>query len=196
MTNSEFQAHAEQIERRVQRVNDLPNEGARTAALELMQSLMDLHGEAMARIVEVLCDSGDAGRNTLALLGSDPLLCGLMVLYGVHPLSLEERVARAIDKVRPQVQKQGGKVELLDVSDSLVRVSISSSGNGCHSSPDALKTAVEQVVREAAPEVIDFVAEGVASSAAGFVPLSTIQPVMKDAAASLEANSSQGGALL
>jgi Fe-S cluster biogenesis protein NfuA len=177
MTNGEFQAYAEKIERAVQRVNELQQEDSRTAALELMQSLMDLHGVAMARIVEVLSDSGDAGQNSLASLGSDPLLCGLMVLYGIHPLSLEERVRRAIDKVRPQVQKQGGKVELLDVTDSSVRVSISSSGNGCHSSPDALKAAVEQAVREAAPEVIDFVAEGAASSAAGFVPITTIQPM-------------------
>jgi len=177
MTNGEFQAHAEQIERMVERVNELSDEDARTAALELMQSLMDLHGAALARIVEVLSDSGDAGRNSLASLGSDPLVCGLMVLYGVHPLSLGDRVARAIDKVRPQVHKQGGKVELLDVSDGLVRVSIHSSGNGCHSSPDALRSAVEQAIREAAPEVIDIVAEGVASSATGFIPVTMIQPV-------------------
>ena len=180
MTSGEFQAHAEQIERAVQRVNELPDDDARTAALELMQSLMDLHGAAMARIVEVLGESGDAGRNSLASLGNDPLLCGLMVLYGVHPLSLEERAQRAIDKVRPQVQKQGGKVELLDVRESQVRVSIHSSGSGCHSSPDALKSAVEQAIREAAPEVIDFVAEGVASSAAGFIPLTMIHPAIKE----------------
>ena len=176
MTNSEFQAHAEKIERAVQRVNDLQDDGARTAALELMQSVMDLHGAAIARIVEVLGDSGDADRSALTSLGGDPLLCGLMVLYAVHPLSLEERIHRAIEKVRSQVQKQGGKVELLDVGEGLVRVSISSTGNGCHSSPDALKSLVEQSVREAAPEVIDFVAEGAASSASGFIPVNMIQP--------------------
>ena len=175
MTNGEFQAYAQQIERAVQSVNELQDDGARTAALELMQSLMDLYGAAIVRLVEVLSETGDAGRNSLALLGSDPLLCGLMVLYGVHPLGLQERVQRAIEKVRPQVHKQGGKVELIEVSDSLVRVSISSSGNGCHSSPDALKSAVEQAIREVAPEVIDFVAEGVAPVPAGFIPVTMIQ---------------------
>jgi len=186
MTNGEFQAYAQQIERAVARVNELQEDGARTAALELMQSVMDLHGAALARIVEVLSESGDAGRNALAALGGDPLLCGLMVLYGVHPLSLEQRVQRAVEKVRPHVQKQGGKVELLDISDSLVRVLISSSGNGCHSSPDALKSTVEQAIREAAPEVIDFVAEGVASSGAGFVPVNMIQPVGAESAIKVE----------
>ena len=42
-----------------------------------------------------------------------------MVLYGVHPVSLQDRVDGAVEKVRPQVQKQGGKVELLDVGDNL-----------------------------------------------------------------------------
>ena len=183
MTSSEFQAHAEQIERMVERVNALKDDDARATALELMQSLMDMHGAALSRIVEVLSESGDGGRNSLAHLGSDPLVCGLMVLYGVHPLTLDQRVTRAIEKVRPQVQKQGGKVELLDVRDSLVRVSISSSGNGCHSSPDALRSAVEQAIREAAPEVIEVVAEGVPSSAAGFIPVNMIQPAVTAASA-------------
>jgi Fe-S cluster biogenesis protein NfuA len=192
MTSSEFQAYAEKVEGTVARVNELNDEGARTAALELMQSVMDLHGAALTRIVEVLSDCGDAGRNSLAALGADPLVCGLMVLYGVHPLSLEERVNRAMEKVRPQVQKQGGTVELLDVSDSLVRVSISSSGNGCHSSPDALKASIEQAIREAAPEVIDFVAEGVASPATGFISVDMIHPMNE---VSLRADSQQASAV-
>jgi Fe-S cluster biogenesis protein NfuA len=176
MTNGEFQAHAEQVERMVQRVNELKDDDARATALELMQSLMDMHGAALSRIVEVLQDSGDGGRNALASLGSDPLICGMWVLYGVHPLSLDQRVRRAIEKVRPQVHKQGGTVELIDASDTVVRVSITSTGNGCHSSPDALKSAVEQAIREAAPEVIDFIAEGVPTSTAGFIPVTMIQP--------------------
>jgi Fe-S cluster biogenesis protein NfuA len=180
MTSSEFQGYAEKVERAVARVNDVHDDGARSAALELMQSLMDLHGSAMARIVEVLSETGDSGRNSLAALGGDPLLCGLMVLYGVHPLPLEERVRRAIEKVRPQLQKQGGKVELLDVSESLVRVSISSTGNGCHSSPDALKSTVEQAIREAAPEVTEVVAEGAVSTATAFVPVNMIEPAKQD----------------
>jgi Fe-S cluster biogenesis protein NfuA len=74
------------------------------------------------------------------------------------------------------VHKQGGTVELIDANDTAVRVSITSTGNGCHSSPDALKSAVEQAIREAAPEVIDFIAEGVPSSTAGFIPVTMIQP--------------------
>jgi Fe-S cluster biogenesis protein NfuA len=178
MNNGEFQAHTEQIERLVQRVSGLADDGARSTALELLQSLMDLHGAVMSRIVEVLTESGDAGRNSLAKLGNDPLICGLMVLYGIHPVPLADRVARAIEKVSPQLRKQSGTVELLGISDAVVRVKIQTSGNGCGSSPDALKVIVEQAILEAAPDVVQVVAEGVPSS--GFVPLNMIQPATKE----------------
>jgi len=178
MNNGEFQAHTEQIERLVQRVNGLADEDARGTALDLLQSLMDLHGAVMSRIVEVLSDSGDSGRNALAKLGNDPLVTGLLVLYGVHPVPLEDRVARAIEKVAPQLRKQGGSAELLGISDAVVRVKINRSGNGCGSSPDALKQTVDQAILEAAPDVAQIVAEGAPSS--DFVPLNMIQPAAKE----------------
>jgi Fe-S cluster biogenesis protein NfuA len=179
MNSNEFQAHAEQVERLVEQVSGLKVDDARTAALDLMQALMDLHGAGLTRIVDLLGES-ESSRKSLAKLGEDPMVCGLMVLYGIHPVSLDDRIKNAVDKARLQVQKQGGRVELLEVSDGLVRVSISSTGNGCHSSPDALKQIVEQSIREAAPEVIDVMADGVASPTSAFLPLNMIQPAMKE----------------
>jgi len=181
IANSEFQAHTERIERCVQRVSALEDEGARTTALELLQSLMDLHGAVVSRIVEVL-DGSEAGRGSLAKLGSDPLVCGLLVLYGVHPVALETRVARAVENVAAQLRKHGGSAELIGLTDTVVRIKLQSSGHGCHSSPDALKATVEQAILEAAPEVVEVVVEGSPSSASGFVPLNLVQPVMNQPA--------------
>jgi Fe-S cluster biogenesis protein NfuA len=180
MDNAEFQEHAAKIEQLVQRVNAIADDDARAAALELMQSLMDLHGAGVTRIVELLTEAGEAGRSSLQKLGGDPLLCGLFVLYGVHPVALEDRVTKAIDKVAPQLRKQGGSAELLAIEEDTVRVAIHSSGNGCHSSSDALKQAVEQAIREAAPEVMEVVADGVPDAKTGFVPLNMLQPVTSE----------------
>src|SRR5258705_13878959 len=124
MDNAEFQQHVQKVEQLLQRVSVFSDGNARTAALELMQSLMDLHGSCITRIVEVLSESGESGCSSLAKLGSDPLICGLLVLYGVHPVSFEQRVAVAIEKVAPQVRKQSGTVELFGISDGVVRVSL------------------------------------------------------------------------
>lgn len=177
MASGEFQAHTERIEELVQHVSGLADEQARSTALDLLQSMMDLHAAVIARIVEVL-NSTEAGRTLLTKLGSDPLVCGLLVLYGVHPVALEERVACAVENARPQLRKHGGSVELISVADAIVRVKIESSGHGCGSSVDALKGTIEQAILEAAPEVAEVVVEGVPASAAGFVPLSLVQPAM------------------
>jgi Fe-S cluster biogenesis protein NfuA len=178
MNSGEFQAHTEQIERLVQRVSGLADEDARTSGLELMQCLMDLHGAALSRMVEILGGSGDAGHNALAKLGGDPLLCGLLVLYGVHPRTLEERVGHAIEKASAQIRKQGGSVELLSLAEGVVRVKIESAGHGCGSSPEKFKLAVEQAILEAAPEVVEVVAE--TPSAAAFIPVNMIQPASNE----------------
>ena len=175
MDNAEFQQHAEQIEQLVQRVTAIPDDDARTAALELMQALMDLHGSGLSRIVELLSESGESGRNSLAELSRDPLICGLLVLYGVHPVPVEQRVAFAIEKIQPQLRKRGGNVELLEVIDGTVRIALHASGNGCHSSPDALKPLVEQAIREAAPEIVEVIADVPISAQSGFVPLNSLQ---------------------
>jgi Fe-S cluster biogenesis protein NfuA len=178
--SNEFQAQTERIERLVERLTSLEDSEARTAALDLLQALMDLHGAGISRMVELLGEAGESGRKSLAKLGGDPMVCGLMVLYGVHPVALQDRVNDAIEKVRPHVHKQGGTVEVLAVAEGTVRVSIHSSSNGCHSSPDALKLVVEQAIREAAPEVIEVVADGVPASTSGFIPLTQVQPAMKE----------------
>jgi Fe-S cluster biogenesis protein NfuA len=174
ITSNEFQAQTEHINQLVEKVNSIVDEGARATSLELLQSLMDLHGAAMFRVVELLTGS-EAGRASLTKLGDDPLICGLLVLYGIHPLPLEERVARAVERVRGQLHKQGGSVELIGVIDSLVQVKIESSGHGCGSSTDAFKRTVEQAILECAPEVVEVQSPNLTAPAAGFVSLEALR---------------------
>jgi Fe-S cluster biogenesis protein NfuA len=178
-SEQEFQQRSEQIQQLVERVNALEDEEARATALELLQSMMDLHGAAISRMVELLTEAGEEGRSALAKLGRDPLICGLMVLYDAHPVPMQERVAAAIEKIRPQLQKHGGSIELLGVSDGVVELEIHSSGQGCHSSPDALKEQAEQAILEAAPETAQILVRGVAASSAGFIPVSMLQPAAR-----------------
>jgi hypothetical protein len=174
MNNGEFQKRAEQVEQLVGRVSELSDENARSLALELLRALMDMHGAGIARVVELLAESGESGRSSLAKLGSDPLVCGLLVLYGVHPVPVEERVLCALDKVRPKI-KHSATVEFLGINDDVVRINLTRSGHG---SADGLIKIIELAVREAAPEIVEVVAEGVVPSA--FVPISMIQAAKEE----------------
>ena len=177
MNNREFQQRTEQIEQLVQRVQSITDESSRTTALELLQSVMDLHGAVVGRMLELLQEAGDPGQPLLEAFAADPLVSGLLVLYGVHPLDLETRVARALDKVRPYLQSQGGSVDLIELGADSVRLRLQGGSHACGSSADKLKLAVEQAIYEAAPEIAQIAVEGLAApSASGFVPLTTLQP--------------------
>ncbi len=70
-------------------------------------------------------------------------------------MSLKERVAAVIEKVRPALQMDGGDIELADVLDEekVVLVRLRGACYGCPMSTMTIKGYVEQVVREEVPEI-------------------------------------------
>jgi Fe-S cluster biogenesis protein NfuA len=175
MNNDQFLDYTKRVDELVQRVTALPDSEARTLAFELLQSVMDLHGVVVSRIIELLSSDSDAGRKSLAKLGEDPLVCGLLVLYGVHPAGAEDRIRRAIERLRPQLQKFEARVEFVGIAGGVVHLKVESEGHA--SSDEKLKSTIEQAVLEAAPEAIEVVTEGLRP--ASFVPANMIQPAIQ-----------------
>jgi len=174
--NKEFQRQAERINSLVKSVNELRDATARTTALELLQEVMSLHASVLDRMLDIASKAGDPGLALIEKYTQDPLISGLLVLYDLHPENLEVRLARALDSVRPSLQSQGADVELIEFRDGVVNLRLTKKSNGCASSTANLKTAVEQAIYEAAPEVAAIVTEGASPQAAsGFVPLAKLQ---------------------
>jgi Fe-S cluster biogenesis protein NfuA len=134
-------------------------------AEELVRLVVDLYGAGIERILEVLHSSGRLDDDVLAALAADELVSGLLVVHGLHPYGVEERVERALVAVRPYLGSHGGDVELLGVSaDGVVRLRLLGSCDGCPSSSVTLELAVEGAIHEAAPEVTAIEIEAAASS--------------------------------
>jgi Fe-S cluster biogenesis protein NfuA len=86
----------------------------------------------------------------------------LLALHGLHPWSVEERVNRALDQVRPYLGSHAGGVTLVGIDDEgVVRLQLEGSCDGCPSSLQTVRTAVEGAVADAAPEVTAVEVEGV-----------------------------------
>jgi Fe-S cluster biogenesis protein NfuA len=67
---------------------------------------------------------------------------------------LKEQIQQALDKIRPALQRDGGDVELVDVTeDNVVRVKLQGACGGCPMSQMTLKMGIEKVVKQAVPEV-------------------------------------------
>jgi Fe-S cluster biogenesis protein NfuA/nitrite reductase/ring-hydroxylating ferredoxin subunit len=125
---------------------DTPTAQAR--AEQLVREVVDLYGAALTRVMAAVDDSVLADR-----LAADDLIGSLLLVHGVHPHDLTERVSRALDGVRPYLGSHGGDVRLLDIADGVVRLSFSGSCSSCPSSAVTLELAVEDAVRTAAPEI-------------------------------------------
>jgi len=177
--NKEFQQQAERINELVRKVNELPDKNARAVALELLQQVMNLHASVLDHLLDLTSQAGDPGLALIEKFAHDPMISGLLVLYDLHPEDLETRLANALEKVRPYLNSHGGDVELIGFRDGVVSLRLKGSCNGCAGSTATLKTAVEQAIYEAAPEVATVIAEGATPepqpAAAGFIPLAKLQ---------------------
>jgi Fe-S cluster biogenesis protein NfuA len=70
---------------------------------------------------------------------------------------MREKVEAALAKIRPALQADGGDVELVDVSDGVVKLKLKGACAGCPMSTMTLKMGIEQVLKKQIPEVKEVV---------------------------------------
>jgi Fe-S cluster biogenesis protein NfuA len=71
---------------------------------------------------------------------------------------MRDKVQTVLDKIRPQLMRDGGDVELVEVNDGTVKVSLSGACAGCPMSTITLKMGIEKILREEIPEVKEVIA--------------------------------------
>jgi Fe-S cluster biogenesis protein NfuA len=131
------------------------------AAEELVGLLVGLYGDGLGHIVATLRDAGPAGAELLAEMTEDPLVESLLLLHDLHPLDVDTRIQRALDRVRPYLGSHAGGVEYLGVTEQgTARLRLEGSCHGCPSSTVTVRLAIEDAVKDAAPEVSEVAVQG------------------------------------
>jgi hypothetical protein len=148
------------IEDLVRRTGEIPDTESRQTATSLMEAVLELHGAGMDRLLEIVFDSGDAGKAMIRKMAADPLVSSILILHGLHPDDLDTRVQHALGKMH-------GNAELITTFEGVVRIRLT--GEGC-----GLRAAVEAAVRDAAPDAVDIVIEEESGRMDSFVPLSAL----------------------
>src|SRR4051794_35198696 len=150
---------------------------ARERAEELVRLTADLYGAGLARLLDILYDAGRLDEEVLAALAADELVAGLLLVHGLHPYDVTQRVELALDGVRPYLGSHGGDVELLGVAeDGTVRLRLLGSCDGCPSSGVPLKRGGEGA-RGAAPPGVPPIGVGGAVAAPGGSRAAAVTPV-------------------
>lgn len=68
--------------------------------------------------------------------------------------SIKERVLKALERIRPYLQSDGGDIEFVDVTDDMsVKVKLTGACHGCPYSIQTLKAGVEQAIMKEVPEI-------------------------------------------
>ena len=170
MTERELQQQLGQIEELVAKLEQAPDSPLKSAAKELVQLLMDIHGAGLARLIEIASQSGDVGFKMINDFGNDELARHLLFLYGLHPVPFETRVQQALASVHPYLASRGANAELLRVAEGVVQVRLLGNAHGC--TAGTLKSVIEDALYKAAPDLVSISVETDApESISQFIPL-------------------------
>lgn len=158
---------ASEIEALLGDIEAFPDPAMRDKALEIVQNLLVLYGEGLARMLAIVQTEGmtPARENMLDAFAEDDLIAHLLMLHDLHPVDVETRVLRALEEVRPYLQSHGGNVELLGIEEGVAKLRLQGSCSGCPSSTMTLKLAIEEAIQKVAPDLDGIEAEGVAAPA-------------------------------
>ncbi len=168
----DFREDFQRIGDLVRQIESIADPAVRASTRELVQSIMDLHGAALEKAMEIVADSGEQGMSIIDRMGRDSLVSSVLILYGLHPEDLETRVMKAVERLRPQLRKQGCEVELLGVSDGAIRLRVETGSHTCGSTAKTVQATVEGAMYDAAPDMTSLVVEGLEEKpASGFVGL-------------------------
>src|ERR1700677_1807787 len=96
----EFRAQSEHVEKLAAKLDQAGDPEVRAAALELVQSVVELHGAALQRLIDKCLETAEGERVLDAAL-QDDLVSSMFLLHSLHPDDIETRVVRGLESVRP-----------------------------------------------------------------------------------------------
>ena len=73
--------------------------------------------------------------------------------------TFDEKVKDCIDKIRPQLQQDGGDCELVSIEDKTVKIRFQGACKGCPGAAMTLKMGIERYMKEHIPELEAVVAD-------------------------------------
>lgn len=150
---------------------------ARDAARDLLRLVTDLYGAGLERLLAIADETGALDDALLSRLAADPLVGSLLLVHGLHPDSVEQRVARALEELRPRLDRHEVEVQADVTADGTIRLHVTGA-TGCISTSASLLALVQAAVEDAAPDATVQV-ETARATAGTFIPLDALLPGLK-----------------
>lgn len=118
----------------------------RDDAEALVRAVTDLYGAGLERVLAIVGQTPELE----AALCDDPVVAGLLVIHGLHPLGVAARIERALARIEGELGTAGSRARLdaVDTERGVAQVSVT--GDVRRATP-----LVRQALLDAAPELLD-----------------------------------------
>jgi Fe-S cluster biogenesis protein NfuA len=165
------------IEILVGRLEEASDPALRTAAKDLIAAVMELHGAALQRMLEIAREGGILGTEAVERFGRDDLVRNMLLLYDLHPHDLTTRVEQALQKAAPFLRSHNASAELESVTeDGVVTVHFQVKAGSCGSTAASVRSGIEAEILSAAPDAPSVVITEVGkASGSGFISVHDLQ---------------------
>lgn len=142
------------FEQRFARVEELLAELSRAtdpmvvrATREVLSTVLELHQRGLARVLEIAARE-ESVREALAHDGN---VSAMLLLHGLHPVSLGDRVSRMIDTLGERFRSKVTNIEF-EVRGAAVTVRVVPTAGACGSTRQALQKDVTEALLTAVPD--------------------------------------------
>jgi hypothetical protein len=174
--DDDLRRRLQELERLLRDMEAGPESPVRTRARQIVHATLDLHGRALTRMLEIVAAPDATGSSLGDAFARDPLVAGMLLLHGLHPVDLETRVRSTVEALGPRLRGQGAEITLVAVTEGAVELRIERSASAGGAPIAALRTRAEEAILAAAPDAasvkIDVPDD---NPRAGFVPLEQVR---------------------
>jgi len=165
------------------RLESIGDAEAREVAEGMIGAMLELYGEGLERIFGAL----EAAPQVRDELAQDGVVASLLLIHGLYPIPLAERVEEALQRVRPYMETHGGGVELVRLEGNVAHLRLLGGCDGCAASASTMELAIREALDEDAPDLDGIEVEGLVEprSVGKLLPLLGQQAVEQTAWADL-----------
>lgn len=135
------------IDQAVSELSRLPPSAAQVVR-PVLDSIIALHGQALAWLIAGITRTADGAAELEKLAEQEPLRA-VLLLHGLHPVPVEKRARRAIDRVRPDILVQGCHLGPAEITSGVLRVRLHGE------KAREVRNVLEQAVLDSAPDLAD-----------------------------------------
>jgi Fe-S cluster biogenesis protein NfuA/nitrite reductase/ring-hydroxylating ferredoxin subunit len=138
------------------RLESIDDPVARELAEGMIGAMLELYGEGLVRIFDAL----EQAPGVRAALTEDGVVASLLLIHGLYPVPLADRVEEALVSVRPYMETHGGGVELVRMEGNVAHLRLLGGCDGCAASSSTMELAIREALDEAAPDLDGVEVEG------------------------------------